>query len=205
MEYQHALGLVDLYTKRIIIECRTVFESIEVNGGDIFVSYCGNKVKYVEGQIPDLMKGFPLLPGINQIGRKPEIVLDYNNIPLSAVLRNSAFTIHQGDMIRIPEHCLVIRQKVKNEDLSPYCYYLAVERNGKPSWLGLGVLLTRDYKNQPIDDFRTKILQMDSLKAVIEYISGKNYMADHILLLRNTLLIRQECRHRNYGKEVFLR
>ena len=188
LEYQHAIGLVDLYTKRIIIECRTVFESIEVNGGDIYVSYCGNKVKYVEGQIPDLMKGFPLLPGINQIGRKPEIVLDYNNIPLSAVLRNSAFTIHQGDMIRIPEHCLVIRQKVKNEDLSPYCYYLAVERNGKPSWLGLGVLLIRDYKNQPIDDFRTKILQMDSLKAVIEYISGKKLYGGSYIVIKKYIV-----------------
>ena len=85
----------------------------------------------------------PILPGANQEGRAPQPVSveKLNTVGVS----NTAFSLHEGDVIKFPEGTpLVVSQKIRNSADSPVAYYVAVERNGKPSWLGIGILTRRD-------------------------------------------------------------
>jgi hypothetical protein len=113
----------------------------------------------------------PLLPGQNA-GREvnPVDVNKLNEIGIQV----GAFALHKDDVIKFPEgQPLVVSQKVRNEANSPLAYYVGVERNGKPSWLGIGILTRRDHTGTPIGDFQKKMCEKASFKEIYEELAGK--------------------------------
>ena len=118
------------------------------------------------------LKNMPLLPGQNA-GREvnPVDVNKLNEIGIQV----GAFALHKGDIIKFPEgQPLVVSQKVRNEANSPLAYYVGVERNGKPSWLGIGVLTRRDHTGTPIGEFQKKMSEKASFKEIYEELAGKS-------------------------------
>ena len=114
----------------------------------------------------------PILPGANQEGRAPQLVSveKLNTVGVS----NTAFALHEGDVIKFPEgNPLVVAQKIRNSTDSPVAYYVAVERNGKPSWLGIGILTRRDANGQPLGKFQAKMINKPSFKEIYEELAGK--------------------------------
>ena len=114
----------------------------------------------------------PILPGANQEGRAPKQVPadSLNTVGVS----NTAFALYEGDVIKFPEGSpLVVAQKIRNSADSPIAYYVAVERNGKPSWLGIGILTRRDANGQPLGKFQAKMINKPSFKEIYEELAGK--------------------------------
>lgn len=118
------------------------------------------------------LSNMPILPGANQEGRAPKQVAveNLNTVGVS----NSAFSLHEGDVIKFPEGSpLVVEQKIRNSADSPKAYYVAVERNGKPSWLGIGILTRRDANGNPLGPFQAKMINKPSFKEIYEDLAGK--------------------------------
>jgi len=120
----------------------------------------------------------PLLPGQNN-GR------DVTTVSADALksigISGSAFAMHVGDTIAFEEtnEPLVISQAVRaNDPQSPVAYYVACERNGKPSWIGISNFTRRDAVGQPIGEFQKNALKEASFAAIYDnLLSGKSITA----------------------------
>lgn len=125
------------------------------------------------------IENMPLLPGQNN-GRSVETV-DANALK-SIGVSGSAFAMHVGDKISFEatDEPLVISQKVRaNDPQSPLAYYVACERNDKPSWIGISVFTRRDADGQPVGEFQKTALREPSFAAVYaNLLAGKTITAD---------------------------
>ena len=117
------------------------------------------------------LSNMPMLPGAAQ-GRAPKPV---DAAKLNEVgVNGAAFSIHKGDTIEFPnEDPLVVEQKISNDANSATAYYVAVNRNGKPSWLGIGILTRRDADGKPLGKFQEDMLTYPSFKEIYEALRGK--------------------------------
>lgn len=119
----------------------------------------------------------PLLPGQNN-GREVNEVstADLKSIGVSG----SAFSLHVGDKIAFDAGTpLVVSQAVRaNDPKSPLAYYVACERNGNPSWLGISVFTRRDATGQPVGEFQKTALREPSFEAIYNnLLAGKTITA----------------------------
>lgn len=89
-------------------------------------------------------------------------------------VQGGAFAIHPDDVIEFPnEEPLVVSQKINKEANSPVAYYVAVTRNGKPSWLSISTLTRRDVNGDPLDDVRKELSYLPSFAEVYNSLKGK--------------------------------
>ena len=113
----------------------------------------------------------PLLPGQQS---RPVNAVDADNLKAIGV-QGGAFALHEGDVIKFPDgNPLVVSQKIREAADSPLAYYVAVERNGKPSWLSISTLTRRDGHNEPLDDVRKELSYLPSFAEVYNAIRGKS-------------------------------
>lgn len=117
------------------------------------------------------LENMPLLPGQQQ---RPISEVSAGNLKTIGV-QGGAFALHQGDVIKFPdEEPLVVSQKIRDEANSPLAYYVAVDRNGKPSWLAIGALTRRDAHNEPLDEVRKELSYLPSFAEVYNTLRGKS-------------------------------
>lgn len=116
------------------------------------------------------MSQMPLLPGQNERGTER-----VNADALKSIgVQGGAFAIHQNDIIEFPnEEPLVVSQKINKEANSPVAYYVAVTRNGKPSWLSISTLTRRDVNGNPLDEIRKELSYLPSFADVYDALKGK--------------------------------
>lgn len=113
----------------------------------------------------------PLLPGQQN---RPVAQVAADNLK-SIGVSGGAFALHVGDIIKFPdEEPLVVSQKIRETEDSPVAYYVAVERNGKPSWLSVSTLTRRDGHNEPIDAIRKELSYLPSFAEVYNSLRGKS-------------------------------
>lgn len=102
----------------------------------------------------------PLLPGANNGRQVVEVSADkLREIGVSG----SAFSIHEGDQIKFDDvdTPLVVSQPIRKGS-DTLAYYVACERNGNPSWVGIGVFTRRNVEGQPVGKFQEKALREPS-------------------------------------------
>lgn len=133
-------------------------------------------------------KDMPLLPGATS-GRTPQVV---ESEKLNTIgINGSAFTIRKGDVIKFfDDEPLVVSQKVNTSENSPLAYYVAVERNGENSWLGIGILTRRDINGKPLGSFQEEMLSKPSFKEIYNSLRGKtikggNYVPHDFAVFRD--------------------
>lgn len=131
------------------------------------------------------LNDMPLLPGQNSGRAVSEVPSDaLKTIGISG----SAFAMHVGDKIAFEEtdSPLVISQPVRaNDPDSPLAYYVACERNGKPSWLGISNFTRRDAEGQPIGEFQKNALREASFAAIYDnMLSGKAITATETVVYK---------------------
>lgn len=126
----------------------------------------------------ELGKNMPLLPGQNA-GRA---VTRVESDKLAEVgVNGSAFAIHKDDHIVFPDQePLVVSQPISNDVNANKAYYVGVERNGKPSWLGIGILTRRDSNGQPIGKFQEKMCEKASFKDIYDSLKGKTLVGGEL-------------------------
>lgn len=119
-------------------------------------------------QISDM----PYLPG--QRDGRP--VVQVSAEQLNEVGANgSAFSFHVGDVVKFEETDtpLVVSQPV-TKDSTRLQYLVACEKNGRKSWMGIGIFTRRDATGAPVGDFQEKALKEPSFKEVYAaLLSGK--------------------------------
>lgn len=117
------------------------------------------------------VKDMPLLPGQNA-GRTVNTVSVDKLAEIG--VNGSAFAIHKDDVITFPNNDpLVVSQKISADENANLAYYVGVERNKKPSWLGIGILTRRDASGKPIGAFQEEMCQKASFKDIYESLKGK--------------------------------
>lgn len=117
------------------------------------------------------ISSMPLLPGATS-GRTVATV-DASKLNEIGV-NGGAFAIHSGDTIKFyDDEPLVVCQPINTSADSPKAYYVAVERNGEKSWLGIGILTRRDGHAVPLGKFQEEMLTKPSFKEVYGALRGK--------------------------------
>ena len=118
------------------------------------------------------LNAMPLLPGQNAGRPVAKITSD----KLAEVgVNGSAFAIHKDDVIKFPEgEPLVVSQPISADANANKAYYVGVERNGKNSWLGIGILTRRDVNGTPIGAFQEEMCQKASFKDIYDTLAGKS-------------------------------
>lgn len=123
------------------------------------------------------IKSMPLLPGQND-GREVKTVNPEN---LNGIgIQGGAFALHVNDVIEFEDtdKPLVVSQPVRKTPNSPVAYYVGCTRNGKPSWLGIGIFTRRDAEGKAIGEFQSQALNCPSFKEVYAtMLAGKKITA----------------------------
>lgn len=132
------------------------------------------------------IQNMPLLPGQNQ-GRV------VNEVPAEdlagiGVSRN-AFGMNKGDVITFDndEKPLVVSQKIRDDANSPLAYYVAVTRNGKPSWLSTSVFNRRDHEGKPVTKFQEKMLELGAFNEWYAYLKGKTLVGGKVVTYQSAV------------------
>ena len=130
------------------------------------------------------LDAMPILPGQTS-GREVKTV---NPEDLKSIgIQSGAFAMHINDVVEFEntDKPLVISQPVRNTPNSPLAYYVACTRNGKPSWLGIGILTRRDVEGKPIGEFQANALNYPSfLDLYSSMLSGKKITAKDTVTYR---------------------
>lgn len=123
------------------------------------------------------LDSMPLLPGQTS-GREVKTV---NPEDLKGIgIQGGAFALHVNDVVEFEntDKPLVISQPVRNTPNSPLAYYVACTRNGKPSWLGIGIFTRRDANGKAIGEFQANALNYPSFQEVYNsMLAGKKITA----------------------------
>lgn len=127
------------------------------------------------------LENMPLLPGATT-GRPMTAVTDANDLKAVGV-SNTAFGVHVGDKISFDAgEPLVVKQPIRSEANAPIAYYVGCNRNGKDSWVGIGIFTRRDAKNQPIGEIQAKAVNMPNfLEVYSELLAGKTITCDKLI------------------------
>lgn len=112
----------------------------------------------------------PKLPGQNR-GLEPQEVKveDLSNIGING----GAFGIREGEIIEFPNEIHVVGQKISADKDANTAYYVGVLRDGKESYLSLGLLTRRDADGKPLGKFQQDMLAYPSAKEILESLKGK--------------------------------
>lgn len=117
------------------------------------------------------VSNMPLLPGEAQGRIRTQVDASKLN---EIGVNGGAFAIHKGDIIEFPDESpLVVSQHISDDPKSNVAYYVAVNRNGKPSWLGIGILTRRDSNGKPLGKFQEEMLTKASFKDIYDSLRGK--------------------------------
>ena len=126
------------------------------------------------------IKNMPLLPGQNQGRVVTEVPAD--ELAGVGVSRN-AFGMNKGDVITFDddEKPLVVSQKIRDDANSPLAYYVAVTRNGKPSWLSTSVFNRRDHEGKPVSKFQEDMIALGAFNEWYAAVRGKTIVGGNML------------------------
>lgn len=88
-----------------------------------------------------------------------------------------SYGINQGEVIEFPDNAtevVAVEQPIRvNDERSPKQRLIQVLRNGKYSWLSLGVLNRTDYNREPTCAFCAEMNELPNDLARIEHLYGK--------------------------------
>lgn len=122
-----------------------------------------------------MKKSVEIVPVFGSRARKPE------NLSLETLKTTGetfvTYGIRQGDTIEFPDSAadvVAVEQPIRvNDENSPKQRLLQVLKNGKYSWLSLGVLNRTDYNREPTCKFTAEMNELPNDFARIEALYGK--------------------------------
>lgn len=98
---------------------------------------------------------------------------------------NGIFAIRKDDKLTFDatDSPVVYSQPVRENDAnSPKAYYVGCTRNGKPSWVGIGIFTRRDAHGQPLGKIQEDALRNANFAEVYKNVlSGKTIVCDSLV------------------------